>query len=207
MLLSLALAVVSPCAQVPAVPVPAPAPLESRWIDGIGDVEIASAANGRLAIAIRDASGATRTREVELDLVAPDAALVEAHCAPFMKVGLVIGLAAQRGATTSYHALFIGRLSDQPGTARTNPPFSPEGRFAWRLTTPIFTSQGERYRMIDVSNSGGDTIEITYRRGFLNPRPRGNATLDEKIWVNVCPGSDPFVAGWLLDVPSALTPR
>jgi hypothetical protein len=144
---------------------------------------------------------------VELDVIAPDSVLVEAHSTSFMKDGLVIGLAAQQGAITSYHALFIGRLADEPGNAHANPPFSREGRFAWRLTTPIFTSQGERYRMIDVSNSGGDTIEITYRRGYLNPGPRGNATLDEKIWVNVCPGSNPFVAGWLLDVPSGLTPR
>jgi hypothetical protein len=61
-LLTLALTVATSCAHIQTPSGATPKLLESRWIDGIGTVALSSPANGRLAIAIRDASGATSTR-------------------------------------------------------------------------------------------------------------------------------------------------
>jgi hypothetical protein len=179
--------------------------LDAHWIEGIGSVEISSPARRHLSIRIADAAGAVRVRNVELDTLGPDADIVEARAAAFMKDGILIAVAATARDTTSYHELHIQRLADQPGDAVANASSGNAERYSWSFTTPIFSSTGERYRIVDVHNSGGDTIEITYRRGWIDPQPRhGNPRLDEKIYVNVCPGTNPAVAGWLFDLPPEL---
>jgi hypothetical protein len=202
-----ALALVVLLAQQPIPSAPAPGALDTRWIHGIGTVALATTGGNRLTIEIRDEAGSTSTRTLELDLLDPTARVVEAHSAAFLaNEGLLVGLAAQSGPTTSYHALLIRRIADQPSDARTNAPVAEEGKGRWLLTKPIFTSSGTPYRIIDVYNSGGDGVEITFRRGCAEPLGRdGRPRVDEKIYVNACPISeDPTIAGSLLSVSADL---
>jgi hypothetical protein len=188
----------------------APEPLDSRWIQGIGTVVLSAPREKSLTIEIRDEAGATSTRRLDLDLLDPKAIVVEAHSASFIaKEGLLVALAVQTGDTTSYHSLLIGRLADQPADARTNAPEPQEGRRDWSLTKPIFTSTGERYRILDVHNPGGDGIEMTFRRGYAKALGRdGKPQIDEKVYVNVCAGGeDPTVFGALLDVSATRQAR
>ena len=186
-----------------------PVMLDSRSVPGIGAVELATAGGPHLTLTIRDASGSTSTRTLDLEVLSPDAVVVEAHASSFIATeGIVIGLAAQTGDTTSYHSLFIHKLADEPGNARTNEPTPVEGRAHWWLTKPIFTSTGDRYRIIDVHNPGGDSIEITFRRGFVEVRGTDAPRIDEKLYVNICPGrTDPMTAGALLDISAARAAR
>ncbi len=205
-----ALALIASFTQSASTPAAALEPIDSRWIQGIGTVELSTTGGPRLTVKIRDAAGSTTVRNLVLDLLDPKSVVVEAHAASFLaKEGLVIGLAALAGETTSYHSLLIHRLADEPADARTNRRDGPGDRAHWWLTTPIFTSTGERYRIVDVHNPGGDSIEITFRRGYADPRDRnGNPHVDEKIYVNVCPGGeDPKAAGSLLDVSATRISR
>jgi hypothetical protein len=205
-----ALALIASFTQSDLTPAAALEPLDSRWIQGIGTVELSTTGGPRLTVKIRDAVGSTTVRHLELDVLDPKSVVVEAHAASFIaNEGLVIGLAAQTGETTSYHSLLIHRLADEPGDVRTNRRDGPSDRAHWWLTKPIFTSTGERYRIVDVHNPNGDGIEITFRRGYANPLDRnGNPHVDEKIYVNVCPGGeDPKAAGSLLDVSARQSSR
>jgi hypothetical protein len=202
-----ALALIASCSQSVSAPPAALEPLDARWIPGIGTVELSTAGGPRLTIKIRDSAGASTVRNLDLDVLDPNSVVVEARAASFIaKEGLVIGLAAQTGDTTSYHSLLIHRLADEPAdarTTRTNRRDGPSGRAHWWLTTPIFTSTGERYRVVDVHNPGSDSIELTFRRGYVDTR-RGEPRMDEKIYVNDCPGGeDPKIAGSLLDISAA----
>jgi hypothetical protein len=203
-----ALALISSFTQSAPTPAAALEPLDARWIQGIGTVELSTTGGPRLTVKIRDAAGATTVRNVELDVLDPKSVVVEARAASFIaKEGLVIGLAAQTGETTSYHSLLIHRLADEPADARTNRRDGPAGRAHWWLTTPIFTSTEARYRIVDVHNPGSDSIELTFRRGYVDTR-RGEPRMDEKIYVNDCPGGeDPKIAGSLLDISATRLPR
>lgn len=185
-----------------------PALLDSRWIDGIGTVELSTPGGPQLTVKISNATGSTSTRVLDLDLANPGASVVEARSSSFIaKEGMAIGLAIQIGETTSYHSLLIHRLADVPGNARVNVPGRPDAPIHWWLTKPIFTSTGDRYRIVDVHNPESDSVEITFRRGYVDTR-RGDPRLDEKIYVNTCPGADdPFIAGSLLDISATRASR
>jgi hypothetical protein len=186
-------------------PVAAPRPLDARWIDGIGSVEIASSARGHLSIRTADSAGVAHARDVELREVGPEADIVAAQASSFMKEGVIVAVTATAGGTTTYHELHIGRLADAPDHAVANDPSRPANRFGWVFTTPIFSSTGERYRVLDLHNPGGDTIEITYRRGLVVDPNTYKPQLDEKIYFNVCPGSNPTaLPALLIELPAGL---
>ncbi|MBK7641873.1 MAG: hypothetical protein IPJ19_02310 [Planctomycetes bacterium] len=184
--------------------------LDKRWIQGLGTVALATPGGNKLTVELRGEAGFASTRTLELDLLDPAARVVEAHSASFLSnEGLLVGLAAQSGPTTSYHALLIRRIADQPADARTNAPVEQEGKVRWVLTKPIFTSSGTPYRIIDVYNPGGDGVEITFRRGSAEPLGRdGRPRVDERIYVNACAGGeDPMIFGSLLSVSATGVPR
>jgi hypothetical protein len=164
---------------------PAKQMLDTRWIPSIGIVEL-STTGRRLEVVVRERTASMR--QPTLDALPSDARIVDARSSQYLgDDGLLIGLAVEHRGSVSYHYL----------TNRGMRPNS-ESPSEWQLSEPIFTSTGDRYRITDVYCAGADQIEITFRRGHLRAG-RDGKPLDEKIYVNDCPGTKPFVAGKLFE--------
>jgi hypothetical protein len=74
-----------------------------------------------------------------------------------MDSGAVIALVVEtRKGHHEYRHALVGDLVKSPPQAR-----SSAGE--WGLAEPIFTCEGERYRIVEVYSPGGDTLEITFR--------------------------------------------
>lgn len=97
----------------------------------------------------------------------PDGArVVAARIAPY-RGGVALGLVVRSGGEHTYHLLHDGT----------------DGR-SWILSDPIFRDGGEPFRVVDVHNPGGDTLQLTFHRGHLRI---GGSGLEAKVYTDTCP--------------------
>ena len=130
------------------------------------------------------------TLDLELGTLPEGAQLVAATLGAFMEHGLAAALAVETDGQTEYRWLYTlgdptkGQLLVPGPAARP----SPETRDGWTLSGPLFTSSGAPYRLVDIFNSGGDDLELTFRRGDLEGvrSSSGVLALDERVVHDVC---------------------
>ncbi|HEX5012105.1 MAG TPA: hypothetical protein VFY71_17090 [Planctomycetota bacterium] len=132
-----------------------------------------------------------QTFDLDLAALPEDARVVAAQLGAFGDHGLAAALAIETAAGTEYRWLYTfgdplqGRLLAPGPDARP----SPETIDDWTLSGPLFTSTGTPYRLVDIHNPGGDSLELTFRRGELQGvrSSSGEYALDERVVHDVCP--------------------
>lgn len=147
----------------------------------------------RLEVVRSDPNGESRSELTLADLPA-DARLHEVVAAPYMESGLVVGIVLAVEGGFEYRFLCqregdAGGARDVFGTARE--------LSQWWLSLPLFQGGGPAYRIVDVHHPGGDSIELTFRRGAI--RVQGDhVELDEVVVVDTCPsGLSAQLGGWV----------
>jgi hypothetical protein len=158
-----------------------PVVLDVKWLPELGLVTLRAEA-ARLDLKI-EKDGVERTQSFQLE-----APIREARSGPWMSQGIVIAVSSEADETTTYRYF----LSSKVPTGR---PTLGSVDFAmdhplWFLSKPIFTSTGERYRIVAVNDhrGAGDALEITFRRGWMkHSAEMGN--IDEKILFDSCGGA------------------
>jgi hypothetical protein len=167
------------------------APLSLAVTPG-GEVLSASLPSERTLRITTQREGAEAHRDLELTALPEGSRLLDVKLGPFGDKGLAAILAVEFGDVVEYRYLFT---AGDPLHAELvmSDPFVEQGRGVrdpWMLSEPLFTSTGARYRLVDVHNPGGDSLEMTFRRGEMQGvRNRGFAGLgvDERIIHDVCP--------------------
>lgn len=131
-------------------------------------------------------------QSLDLDLTAlpENAHVVAAQLGAFADHGLAAALAIETGSGTEYRWLYT--LGDPlQGQLLAPGPGTRPAPNAWALSGPLFTSTGAPYRLVDIHNPGGDSLELTFRRGELKgvrqPQPASGFALDERVVHDVCP--------------------
>jgi hypothetical protein len=135
--------------------------------------------------------GASAHHDLELDALPEGARLLAVQLGAFVDKGLAALLAIESGTDVQYRYLFTpgdplrGELV--AGDAFAAMGAVPEN--PWSLSEPLFTSSGEPYRLVEIHNPGGDSLEMTFRRGSMQGiRDRSVALgVDERIIHDVCP--------------------
>jgi hypothetical protein len=138
-------------------------------------------------------SGEVR-HDLDLSSLPPESRVVSAQLGAFGEHGLAVALAIASDAGTEYRWLFTpgdplaGELLAPGHLANTG----PERSSGWTLSGPLFTSSGEPYRLVDIHNPGGDSLELTFRRGELQGvrEGAGSLSLDERIVHDTCPPAE-----------------
>jgi hypothetical protein len=131
------------------------------------------------------------THDLDLSSLPPDSSVVSAQLGAFSEHGLAVALAIATDAGTEYRWLFT--LGDPlAGELLARGPIAkpgPETMNGWTLSGPLFTSSGAPYRLVDIHNPGGDSLELTFRRGELQGvrEGGGSLSLDERIVHDTCP--------------------
>ena len=149
---------------------------------------VAVSVSGRRGLTIRvDQGERTHVLKPDLEGLADGAQIVSARVAAFGR-GLILGLAVHGDAGYTYHFLHNG------GGGRG---WSPNQE--WLLSEPLFTDAGEPWRIVDVVNPEGDTLQITFQRGVLNPREEPARGLEVRVYSDVCP-QFPKGAGRIYDL-------
>jgi hypothetical protein len=188
-------------------PTPGPAaaatPLAREWVPDVGELRVD--ALGPLQLRVAVLGERPRTLDIDLEGFAPDARVLAARATSFMETEVVLALAVGSSRTTSYHYLLRRPAEGEQEVARVR--LAPgASQHAWGLSPALFESEGEPYRLVDLHNVGGDTIEITFRRGFPQAVRFGGGPdaidVDEKLYYDVCP-SPLKVFGRLYEVTSA----
>lgn len=126
------------------------------------------------------ARGAVRS-ELTLADLSPEARIVAVEIVPYMESGVALGLSIALGDGFEYRYL-LQREGDVGGERRV--AGRPAKITDWLLSAPLFADLGAVYRIVDVHSPGGDTLELTFRRGV----PETPERLDEVVVVDVCPG-------------------
>ena len=143
-----------------------------------------------LRFAIPGESG-PQTHDVELTTLPEDARVVAARLGAFGEQGLAAALTIETGAGTEYRWLYTASDPLRGAVfARSFDQQTPTQKFDhWSLSGPLFHSTGTPYRLVDIHNPGGDSLELTFRRGELqNVRQRSHGlALDERVLHDVCP--------------------
>jgi hypothetical protein len=157
-----------------------PVVLDVRWLPELGLVTL-RAEDARLDLRI-EKEGVEGTQSFQLE-----APIREARSGPWMGQGMVIAVSTEEGDTTTYRYFLSA-------TAPTGNPTLGSVDFArdhplWFLSKPIFTSTGERYRIVAVNDhlGPGDPLEITFRRGWMKSAGE-MGKVDEKILFDSCGG-------------------
>ncbi len=153
-------------------------PLDVKWLPELGLVTLRADA-ARLDLSI-EKNGVARTQSFQLD-----APIREARSGAWMGRGIVIALSTEVGETTSYRYLISGTAPTGFPTIGEVDFRSPSG--FWFSSKPIFTSTGERYRIVAVNDhlGPGDGLEITFRRGWMKSAAE-REQVDEKILFDSC---------------------
>ncbi|MCZ6572991.1 MAG: hypothetical protein O7C98_07465 [Planctomycetota bacterium] len=137
---------------------------------------VAVSVTGRRGLTIRVERGErAQVLKPGLEGLTDDARIVSARVAAFGR-GLILALAVRSDAGYMYHFLHNGRGGQG---------WSPKQE--WLLSEPLFTDTREPWKIVDVCNPEGDTLQITFQRGALDPRgdtPRG---LEVRVYSDVCP--------------------
>lgn len=136
-----------------------------------------------LEVVRRDASGERRSELTLADLPA-DARLHAVEAATYMDTGLVVALAIEVDEVFEYR--FLLQREGDAGGARAIVG-SPVERSDWGLSGALFTDAGAPYRIVDVHNPAGDSLELTLRRGVAWVQRDSSVSLDEVLIVDGCP--------------------
>ncbi|HVS19951.1 MAG TPA: hypothetical protein VMT18_15205 [Planctomycetota bacterium] len=123
-----------------------------------------------------------------------DARLHAAEAAPLLESGTVAALVLQVADGFEYRYLARRETGGWDTTTVAGRPEESEG---WWLSAPLFAAGGHAYRILDVHNPGGDSLELTFRRGAVDAR-RAEVRMDEVLVVDDCPsfpssGNSPWV--------------
>ena len=164
----------------------AEAPDDVCWAPGLGRVEVRRAGEAKLSLEIDGPTGATR-RELDLATLPEGQRVIEARVSGFMDSGLVLALAIEEGDQRSYRFALTRELA--PAVEAETAGSTTAGVTSWWLSQPIFSDPGAPYRIVDVHNPGGDSLEITFRRGFFRLDRSRAAQLDELVFVDTCPSA------------------
>jgi hypothetical protein len=169
--------------QVGSHRVAASTPLDECWLPGLGHVSVTAEGGARFAVSV-ESDGKSREQAFELDSLPASATVTAAKISTgrFVGTGGVIALAIGQGSSTAYYYLASSKLP-----ARETPLKSSELNDvtqSWWISKPIFKSTGRPYRIVD-THVEGDSIEITFRRGWPNlTMPDGQ--VDEKVYFDNC---------------------
>jgi hypothetical protein len=165
-----------------------PVVLDVRWLPELGLVTL-RAEDARLDLSI-EKEGTSRSQSFQLD-----AQIREARCGPWMTQGMVIAVSTEEGDTTTYR-YFLSQKAPTGSPTLGTVDFARDHPL-WSLSRPIFTSTGERYRIVAVNDhlGPGDPLEITFRRGWMKSTSEMEK-IDEKILFDSCGGtwSGPTIA-------------
>ena len=193
--------------QVPPNARAAEAPADVCWSPGLGRIELRGTSERKLRLEIDGPTGKSQ-RELELASLPEGQRVIEAKVSGFTQSGLVLALTIEEGNQRSYRFALTRELA--PGPVAETASSKPAGVTSWWLSQPIFSDAGAPYRIIDVHNPGGDTLEITFRRGFVQLEgskvlsntvsttnypldrvpggmPPSVAPLDELVFIDSCP--------------------
>ena len=189
-----ALALLAP--QPPADTRPAPHAVAVTRAGKVVSVGIPSERRLRFGM---EREGTLAHHDLDLDALPENARLLTAQLGAFGDEGLAVLLAIESGAEVQYRYLFTpgdplrGELV--AGDAFAAAGAGPEN--PWSLSEPLFTSSGEPYRLVEIHNPGGDSLEMTFRRGSLQGVRDRSAALgvDERIIHDVCPMSGALQPG------------
>ncbi len=162
-----------------------PAPLDLDWLPGLGQVSV-SAEGHRLRVSVQ-ADASQSVQEFDLDELPSTARINAVKAGPWYGLaGIALVLAIEDGESTEYR-LLLSREGRFDGDTLRSASLST-GTLGWFLSQPLFSSQGEPYRIVDVHNPGdGDALEITFRRGWPDLHSR-DPRVDEKIFFDSCGG-------------------
>ena len=174
----------------PIRPPVAPRPADPRPLDATvtRDGEVVSVtieAPNRLRLHAQRVQGEV-THDLDLAGLPSESRLVGAQLGAYGDRGLALALALEVAAGTEYRWLFT--LGDPLDGQVLEPP-QTNANVGWTLSGPLFASSGEPYRLVDIHNPGGDSLELTFRRGALRGvRERAAGfSIDERIVHDVCP--------------------
>jgi len=121
------------------------------FTDAKGTIRVFAREGGLRVVATRD----DRSYTAEPDVGGLRGRVVAAKVVPFAQ-GFAMALVARGEGASSYHYM-----------AATGPD-APA-----RVSPALFTDKGEPYRVAEILNPSGDTLQIVFSRGFLDPRPSG----------------------------------
>ncbi len=169
---------------------PAPTVLDQRSLPALGQVTLRGEGHRmRLELVLADSR---RSQDFELDDLPVTARILSGKVCSFVRDGIVIAFSIGEGESTSYHLLLSPKAPTRADPIRISDLSAPERGWpstdsmpAWSLTRAIFVSTGEPYRILDMHDPGGDSLEITFRRGW----PKLGAPdmrMDEKILFDPC---------------------
>jgi hypothetical protein len=130
--------------------------------------------------------------DLMLTALTEDERLVAARLGAFGERGLAVALAIEAGSETRYRWLYTSGDPLRGELVTDMAAGAPGGtgpQAPWMFSAPLFTSTGERYRLVDIHNPGGDSLELTFRRGDLQGvRDRAaGLSVDERILHDICP--------------------
>ena len=137
---------------------------------------VAVSVSGRRGLTIRVERGErAQVLKPGLEGLTGDAQIVSARVAAFGR-GLILALAVRGDAGYTYHFLHNG------GGGRG---WSPKQE--WLLSEPLFTDAGAPWKIVDVVNPEGDTLQITFQRGVLKRGDKILRGLEVRVYSDVCP--------------------
>lgn len=113
--------------------------------------------------------------------------LIEARVIPWFDDNVLLALAEKRDGEIVYRYAFSYSARRDAENA------SPMGEDAWFRSEPILRTKGTPLRIVELRKEGADSVEITLRRGRIEPGSKLEA-IEEFIFVDVCPGG-PFMEG------------
>ena len=160
--------------------------LDHRLLPDFGEVTL-SGGGHQLRVEIRT-EDSTRSQDFELDELPGTARIRAGRINAFVRGGLVAAFSIEDGEKTSYHLLLSMDAQPAANTVRISDlAASAEGiPSAWRMTRAIFVSTGEPYRIVEVNDTGGDGLEITFRRGWPKLERPDLLRIDEKVLYSNC---------------------
>ena len=167
-----------------------PRPLDSTIMSDDEVVLISQVGDRTLRFTVRR-EGRLHNRNLFVPRLPAEARIREVRASSF-RDGLVLGLAVQSGETTSYY--YMCTMGDVMA-CEVAPHDRPRLYDSWVLSVPLFSSTGQPYRIVDVWNPGGDSVELTFRRGMLGGvQVGGPPVVDERIFHDKCPPFPGLVA-------------
>jgi hypothetical protein len=168
----------------------ASAPLDATVTRDGHVVTVSVGAPGSLRFSAQRDAG-SQTLDLDLAPLPADARVIAAQLGAFGDHGLAAALAIETGGATEYRWLYTSGDPLQGRLLATGADGLPAKHSAndWTLSGALFSSTGAPYRLVDVHNPGGDSLELTFRRGELKNvrQPSAGLGLDERVLHDFCP--------------------
>lgn len=105
------------------------------------------------------------------------------EAAPLMESGTVVAVVVEVEGGFEYRYLCRRQAGEWGPRSVGGDLQASDG---WWLTSALFREAGEPYRIVDAHSPGGDSIELTFRRGSVDVRGT-EVRLDEVLVVDDCP--------------------